>query len=469
MKRFAICRSIVTGLLVVLTIQCSFSQTTSVPSTVEALQYGVVLDDPKMKNVKAQKDITFLNDGKGTLKLDMYSPPDLKTGDKRPAIIFLNAIGERPGERKVKSWGIYTTWPALMATHGYIGISMEADGTRIQESIGGLFQFIENKGSNYHIDKNNLGVYAASANVTQSAVYLMSGKAYKGIKAAVLYYGATPTGPFRKDLPVFFVISEGDVRPGSYNGLWEQVLKNNAPWTIKMGTAMPHAFDAFSDNDDARRIVRETISFWKSNLDPVPAPLFAHSKGRDVLGLLQMNRPRAIEILKTIIEENPDDSRALGLYAEILQQDNKLPESEAVLKKILAQKPGDPQTMISLAGLAYRQNHVTQGDNYVSAVERSGKMTRDHYASLGFNLLVADKNREAATYYQKALDMAPRAVDYYNLACAYAKINDIENALKALEQSVKYGYNSKQQFENDPDLTSLKSDSRYKELLGKLK
>jgi len=468
MTTFTFYKTMLTGFLVVSAARYSISQATYV-SPVDGLQYGVVLDDPKMKNVKVQKDITFLDDAKGTLKLDLYTPPGLRVNEKRPAIIFLNAIGERTGGRKVKSWGIYTSWPTLMAAYGYIGISMEADGERIQESIGGIFDFIDSNGSSYNIDKNKLGVYAASANVTQSAIYLMGEKAYKGIKAAVLYYGSTPTGPFRKDLPVFFVVSEGDVRPNAYNGLWEQVLKNNAPWTIKMGTAMPHAFDAFSDNDDARRVVRETISFWKNYLDPVPAPMFAHSKGRDVLGLQQMNQPKAIEILKTIIEENPNDTRALNLYAALLQHNEQFAEAEAVLKKILAQQPNDPETMISLAGLAYRQNHISEGDNYVSTVERAGKITRDQYANLAFNLLVADKNKEAAVYYQKALEMAPRAIDYYNLGCAYAKTNDTANAIKALEQSVKLGYNSKQQFENDPDLTSLRSDNRFKELLKTLK
>ena len=69
-----------------------------------------------------------------------------------------------------------------------------------------------------------------------------------------------------------------------YSDLWNEVLKNNAPWTIKMATGMPHAFDAYSDNDEARKVIKETISFWKNHLDPVPAPSWKYSKGRDVLG-----------------------------------------------------------------------------------------------------------------------------------------------------------------------------------------
>ena len=110
----------------------------------DMLGFGVILDDPKMKDVKVKQDVPYLEDGKGKLHIDVYTPPGMKAGENRPAIIFLNAIGES-GERKVKSWGIYSTWPRLIAAQGYIGISMEADGARIQESLQALFRFWRTK------------------------------------------------------------------------------------------------------------------------------------------------------------------------------------------------------------------------------------------------------------------------------------------------------------------------------------
>jgi hypothetical protein len=192
MKKISFSKYAIALLALFMVAGYSFSQPSNSPSPMDALQYGVVLDDPQMKNVQVQKDITFLSDEKGSLKLDLYSLPGIQAGEKHPAVIFLNAIGERSGQRKVKSWGIYTTWPTLMAANGYIGISMEADAARIDESIKAVFDFIDTKGSQYNIDKDKLGVYAASANVTRSVAYLMSDKAYKGIKAAVLYYGQSP-------------------------------------------------------------------------------------------------------------------------------------------------------------------------------------------------------------------------------------------------------------------------------------
>jgi len=70
MTTFTFYKTMLTGFLVVSAARYSISQTTYV-SPVDGLQYGVVLDDPKMKNVKVQKDITFLDDAKGTLKLDL--------------------------------------------------------------------------------------------------------------------------------------------------------------------------------------------------------------------------------------------------------------------------------------------------------------------------------------------------------------------------------------------------------------
>ncbi|HUR11881.1 MAG TPA: hypothetical protein VM012_10955 [Flavitalea sp.] len=453
----------------VLTVVQTIAQSTNTTSQLDPLTFGVVLDDPGMKNVLVKKDITYLTNDKETLSLDLYTPPGLKANEKRPAIIFLNAIGERAGQRKVKSWGIYTSWPSLMAAQGYMGISMETDGNRIQESIQGLFTFLKENGSQYHIDANRLGVYAASANVTQSAIYLMKPEASRGIKAAVLYYGNPPTGPFRKDLPVLFVVSEGDVRPNAYTGLWNEVLKNNAPWTIKMGTGMPHAFDAYSDNEEARKIIKETISFWKNHLDPVPAPAWKYSEGRDVLASIQMDRPKALNLLKSMSEKYPQDIQVLSFYADVLRQAQKLEESEIVYKKILVVKPNHTEAMIRMAALLYTRNQPAEAEGYIAKAVASGLMTRNDYAQLGYTLLVADKNKEAAIYYEKALAMEQRSFDYYNLACAYAKINEKDKAFAALEKSLEQGYGSKQQIESDGDFDKIRSDERYKALMEKMK
>src|SRR5688572_2340252 len=79
-------------------------------SEISPTRWGVVLDSPQMKNVSLKKDVTYLKDDRGTLGIDIYSPPGMKQGEKRPAVIFLNAIGDQTGN-KVKDWAIYSSWP----------------------------------------------------------------------------------------------------------------------------------------------------------------------------------------------------------------------------------------------------------------------------------------------------------------------------------------------------------------------
>ncbi len=453
---------------VVVACSYSFSQSTGQTLVIEPYSYGVVLDDTRMKAVVVKKDIAYLADEKGKLHIDIYSPPNLKVTEKKPAIIFLNAMGDDPGGRKLKSWAIYTSWPTLMAAQGYIGISMECDRQRIRESLEALFRFLEAEGSSYGIDTDRLGVYAASANVSRSSDYLMSSGVSKGIKAAALYYGRPPVGPFRKDLPVLFVIAEGDMNRG-YNSLWSEVLKNNAPWTIKMGTGMPHAFDANTDNDEARILIKETISFWKNHLDPIAAPSWKYSIGRDIMGSLQMNRPKALSLLKAATEENPDDIAALVFYANQLKDEKRLDEATVIYNKVLEKEPNNVPVLTSLAVLSYSQNKDKEGEIYIARAMKTGAMKRNDYANLGFYLLAANKNKEAVYYYEKAIAISPDSFDSYYLAKAYAKLNDTENAIRALGYAVKNGYGSKQQIENDSSFDLIRSDEKFKELLSTVK
>ncbi len=268
-------------------------------SGLDGTRFGVVYDVPATRSVKVTQNVRY----SGDLAIDIYSPSAAKASEKRPAVIFLNAIGDSP-ESKLKSWGIYSSWPRLIAAEGMIGISMDADGQHIQESLRSLFDFLAASGSKYGIDASRLGVYAASANVSQSAVFLMGPTAPKGIKAAVLYYGSAPEMNPRRDLPILFVIAESDMaRLGpSLPALWQRIAETRAPWTLQMATGMPHAFDAFEDTDESRRIVQQTIEFWRSHLQPMPQPPDTLSRERAIVAAIFGNdADKAVPLLRNYL------------------------------------------------------------------------------------------------------------------------------------------------------------------------
>lgn len=439
-------------------------------SPFDANHWGVVLEHPGMDKVVVLKDIIYLQDEKGSLHIDVYLPPNLKSGEKYPAVIFLNGIGESAGRAKVKDWAIYSTWPRLMAASGYIGISMESDGNRIPESFDGLFKYIAAQGKTFSIDADRLGVYAASAHVSRSANYLMNESAYKGIKAAVLYYGSTPNGPYRKDLPVLFVVSEGDVGRNGYTNLWTEVLKNNAPWSIKMGTGLPHGFDAFEDSDVARIMIKETISFWKNHLDVVPTPSWSPALPRKILAeQYWQHHNQAADLAKQWLDSHPGDEDALRSYSASLKNAYRFAEAEPIFKKRLSQDSTNVTLLADLTLIMHGLGKPDEAEHYMAKAKATGKLNRFHYIILGRSLYNIKQYPESARYYEESVKLGKNGVDYYNLACSYAKANEKDKAFFSLSQAIENGFYSKQQFENDLDLDSLKSDTRWTALLKELK
>lgn len=459
-------------IIVVLTSIYANAQETNPFSPFEARHWNVVLEYPEMKDVVLQKDITYLEDGNNSLHVDVYTPPNLKPEDKLPAVIFLNGIGDAPNQPKVKSWKIYSSWPRLMATQGFVGISMETDGTNVHGSFDALFNFLSSQGNKYHIDADRLGVYAASANTTQSGNYLMKEHIYKGIKAAVLYYGNMPTVPLRKDLPVWFVVSEGDVRGNAYQSIWNDILKNKAPWTIKMASNLPHAFDAFTDSDEARIVIKETISFWKNHLEPVLQPSWQKAPEREIVeSQYWRTDDKTVRLLKDWFLKNPDskDKAAYELYARSLVNVGNYAEGEVIHKKRLEQiDPTNVFILFDLVIVSHALGKHDQAENYLAQYTKTTPLQRNNYTGLAFNLHRLKKYSDAIRYYDKALAIEPKGTEFYNAACAYTLIDQRDKAFEYLQKAIEIGFASKQQFENDTDLESLKTDARWKALLEKL-
>lgn len=446
------------------------AQTSQSLSPFDPRHWDVVLEHPKMAEVTVMENVPYIKDEKGTMTIDIYLPKGMTAQQKRPAVIFLNGIGENPGQIKVKQWGIYKSWPRLMAANGFIGISMESDGSRIQESFQALFKYLNESGSKHHIDPNQIGVYAASANVTQSVIYLMGNDAYKGIKAAVLYYGGTPNGPFRKDLPVLFVISEGDVPRNRYTTLWTEVLKNNAPWTIKMGTGLPHGFDGLDDTNESRRMVKETISFWKDQLEPIPSPSWSHSIPREILSAQYMHDDnKAADLTRKWLDTHPGDAEAYRGYGVSLKNAGRFAEAEEVYTKLLEKQPEDPYLLADFALVKFSLGKSEEAEKLMTRAIGTGGLNKYHYLTLGRSLYYLRNYQASAKYYELALQVEPNSVDYYNQACSYALANEKDKAFRSLDNAVGAGFNSKQQVEGDEDLVSLRSDPRYKILLEKLR
>ncbi|HKO98570.1 MAG TPA: tetratricopeptide repeat protein [Pyrinomonadaceae bacterium] len=440
-------------------------------SPLDATTWGVVYDVPATAQVKVTRNVSYLSDAKGTQVIDIYSPPDLKAGEKRPAVVFLNAVGGQ----NVKDWGIYKTWPRLVAAHGLIGVSMNADGARIQDCLRAVFDFLTSQGGAHGIDGTRLGLYAASANVTGTMQYLSSETAAKNIRAAALYYGGVPTGTLRSDLPVLFIVAAGDaprMGPG-LNTLWQRVVEKGAPWTLLYARELPHAFDAFSDNDASRRVVQQSIAFWKSHLDPVPQPPWQKSVARDILAASYgQDHQLVVNLLAEWIKQNPRDYQAYLMNGRSLQQLRRFEEAGASYEKAQSLGADAGGVLMSLGQLRVAERRFEDATQFFTRAITAGQSGSFVYSQLARAQLEVGRNEEAVQNYEKAIaEGIPqwgRALAYYNLACGYARLGQKEKALEALSNAVNSGYTDRNQFETDPDLASVRSESRFKDILARL-
>ncbi|MBL7197009.1 MAG: hypothetical protein ISS47_02805 [Candidatus Omnitrophica bacterium] len=78
------------------------------------------------------------------------------------------------------------------------------------------------------------------------------------------------------------------------------------------------------------------------------------------------------------------------------------------------------------------------------------------------------KYEEGLQLDKKLIELLPyNHIVYYNLACSYSLIGDIDNSLKSIKKAIELGYNDFNYMNKDPDLANLRVDKRFEEILSK--
>jgi tetratricopeptide (TPR) repeat protein len=88
------------------------------------------------------------------------------------------------------------------------------------------------------------------------------------------------------------------------------------------------------------------------------------------------------------------------------------------------------------------------------------------YNGVGVTFYARGDLDEALAWYKRSLEVDPRFGDaFYNMACVYALQNQPELAFRYLRLAALNHYSERDATERDPDLTSLHSDPRWREIL----
>ncbi|MFN8003649.1 MAG: tetratricopeptide repeat protein [Acidobacteriota bacterium] len=278
-------------------------------------------------------------------------------------------------------------------------------------------------------------------------------------------------------MPRWPVLLSGDaLRLNALPGaLWQRVIEARAPWSLLFASNLPHAFDAFSDNDDARRVIQQSLAFWKSHLEAVPQPSWQPSPARAVVATMYGNEPQqTAEALANWLKNNPHDALAQVQYGRVLTQLRRYDEAAAAYEKAQSLGANDPGLLAGLGQIKFSQQKFEQAIPLLRGAIEGGMRNSLVYGQLASALLHAGHNEDAITAYLKAFDAGippganTRGVAYFNLACGYTRIGQKDKALDALSNAVTEGFTNRNAYETDEDLAPLRTETRFQELLARL-
>lgn len=255
----------------------------------EVTAQDVVYTVPGMDRVTVKKNVPYKRLEGRDLRLDLYYPPDFRAGSLLPAVVFLNGVGGQP-DLSLKEWGIYQSWGRLVAASGWIGVTFESRGggpsVDASPDIADLLRFVRTHGARLGIEADRVAAWMCSANVTSGLRVLMQdADSNPPLRAAVVYYGTSDAPRIRTDLPVFLVKAGHDSPRlnASIDAFAARAAAANAPWTVVYAPNSHHAFDGLDETDESRRIVRQTLAFFREYLSPPPAPTAPPSLARRAL------------------------------------------------------------------------------------------------------------------------------------------------------------------------------------------
>jgi len=277
----------------------------------EVNEQSVVWAVPGLDRVTVRPDVPFKTDGGVSLGLDLYYPADFRGGAPRPAVVFVNGVGGDRSGRQLKEWGIYKSWGRTIAASGWIGVTLSARREQVDADIADAFAFLASDGARLGIDPHRIAAWMCSANVTAGLKFVMD-QPDAAVAGAVVYYGSSDPARVRTDLPVYFVRAGRDNPDlnARIDRLWARAVAAGAPWQMVNAADSHHAFDALDDTDESRRIVRETLAFYRDLFEPPAASPPTNAARRALSFWFAREYGRAADAYADYLKRHPNDATA---------------------------------------------------------------------------------------------------------------------------------------------------------------
>jgi tetratricopeptide (TPR) repeat protein len=317
----------------------------------------IVMRLPEMERAGVQRDITYKAVNGASLKLDVYYPPDVKTGARLPVVIFINGVGDPPNALKVKEWGQYTSWPKLVTTAGLAAITYECRSAEAAADGADLIDYVRKNAASLKLDENRICLWSCSANVRVGLPMVMQPER-NYVRCAVVYYGSANVHPTRQDVPLLLARAgrENPNQNAAIDNFAREALAEEVPLTLVSYVDGQHAFDIFDDNDQTREIIKQTLNFMKFHLtrsDADYAKKRALTPTRFLALINNQGMQKALQEFEAAKKVNPDDvlfrENIVNQIGYGLLQNNRAKDAIELFKLNVAAFPNSANVYDSLS------------------------------------------------------------------------------------------------------------------------
>ena len=130
----------------------------------------------------------------------------------------------------------------------------------------------------------------------------------------------------------------------------------------------------------------------------------------------------------------------------------------------------DAGTYLGLGQIRDQQKRYEEAvNNYTKAIDLGARFG-GAYIQLATAQVNLNRYEDAVKTYEKALEkgVMPKSTTYYNIACVYSLGNQTDKAFEMLNKAIDEGFANRNTMETDTDLTPIRSDSRFQQLLTRL-
>lgn len=260
------------------------------------LRAPLVYSIPGMKAVTARRDIAYRGATENTPRMDVYTPPNLRPDERRPAALFIHGGPIAPSlPLQAPEWGVYRGYGALAAASGWAGVTFAHrffgfdQLEQAADDIAAAIAYVREHADELNIDANRLCLWAFSGGGAFLADALREPPPF--IRCLVAYYAVMDLRPLaaeeeladsvtsetlRRFSPVAAVENVGKLskpilvaRAGqdhpalnkSLDAFVEAALAANAPLDVLNHPAGNHAFDTRNDDARTKEIIGHTLAF----------------------------------------------------------------------------------------------------------------------------------------------------------------------------------------------------------------